>query len=126
MKRQHRMLLKSQFFGMIVVLLALVSIKGAVPVRSAPTAILTVNDTTDLNDETPGDGLCDTSSTTAGDQCSLRAAIQEVNAQGASASAYHIDFNIPGSGPFVISPATALPTITVPVNINGDSQPGAA
>jgi hypothetical protein len=126
MKRQHRMLLKYQFFGIIAALLALVLIKGAVPVRSAPTVILTVNDTSDLNDETPGDGLCDTSSTTAGNQCSLRAAIQEVNAQGASISPYHIDFNIPGSGPFVISPATALPTIAVPVSINGESQSGAA
>jgi hypothetical protein len=126
MKPQHSIFLKFQFFGIIVAVLLLVLIKGAASVHSASMVILTVNDTSDLNDETPGDGVCDTSSTTAGDQCSLRAAIEEVNAQGASISPYNIDFNISGTGPFVISPGTALPTIVVPVNINGESQPGAA
>jgi hypothetical protein len=126
MERQHSFLLRFQFFGVIVAVLVLVLIRGTVTVKSAPTAILTVNDTTDLSDETPGDGVCDTSSTTAGDQCSLRAAIEEVNAQGASISPYLIDFNIPGTGPFVITPATALPTIAVPVKLDGESQPGAA
>ena len=37
-----------------------------------------------------------------------------------------IDFDIPGSGPFVIQPATPLPAITHPVIINGYSQPGAS
>jgi hypothetical protein len=35
-----------------------------------------------------------------------------------------IDFNIAGTGPFVISPTSALPSITIPVVIDGDSEPG--
>ena len=34
-----------------------------------------------------------------------------------------IDFHIPGTGPFTISPTSALPTITHPVLIDGYSQP---
>ena len=37
-----------------------------------------------------------------------------------------IAFNIPGAGIHTISPATALPTITDPVFIDGYSQPGSA
>ena len=36
------------------------------------------------------------------------------------------DFNIPGTGPFVIQPTTPLPAITHSVIINGYSQPGAS
>ncbi len=36
-----------------------------------------------------------------------------------------IDFKIPGTGPFVISPASALPPVTHATIINGYSQPGA-
>ena len=37
-----------------------------------------------------------------------------------------IDFDIPGTGPFVIQPTTPLPAITHSVIINGYSQPGAS
>ena len=37
-----------------------------------------------------------------------------------------ITFNIPGAGPHTIQPASALPTITDPVIIDGTSQPGFA
>jgi parallel beta-helix repeat protein len=37
-----------------------------------------------------------------------------------------IDFDIPGTGPFTISPASPLPAITAPVYIDGTSQPGYA
>ena len=96
------------------------------PAFSAPLVTLTVNDTTDLSDVTPGDGICDTSSGTAGSQCSLRAAIQELNAQGVAANPHRIEFNIPGSAPFVIAPAAPLPLINVPVVIDGETQPGSS
>ncbi len=96
------------------------------PAFSAPTVILTVNDTTDLSDFSPGDGICDTTSTTPGSQCSLRAAIEELNAQGATGSPQRVEFNISGTGPFVIAPGTALPDIIVPVEIDGATQPGAS
>ena len=48
-------------------------------VRSSPNATFSVNDNGDAADLNPGDGICD-SSAVAGNQCTLRAAIQEVNA----------------------------------------------
>lgn len=48
-------------------------------VYAAPGAIFTVNQTADLPDANVNDGRCDTSLTSAGDQCSLRAAIQQAN-----------------------------------------------
>jgi len=55
---------------------------------------------------------------------SLRAAIDAANASGAAAT---ITFDIPGSGGHVIGITSAsLPKITVPITINGRSQPGFA
>ena len=54
---------------------------------------------------------------------SLRQAILNANA---SAGADIISFAIPGAGPFTITPASALPTITNPVVIDGTTQPGFA
>jgi len=85
---------------------------------------VTVNMTGDDSDLNPGDGLCD-GQFIAGIQCSLRAAIEELNAIGPGSSLHRIEFSIPGSGPFTISPASALPAIAVPVAIDGETQPGA-
>jgi hypothetical protein len=54
---------------------------------------------------------------------SLRWAISQVNARSGN-QVQTIDFNIPGTGPFTISPQSALPAITHPVLIDGYSQPG--
>ncbi len=43
-----------------------------------------------------------------------------------SSSPVTIDFDIPGTGPFVIQPATPLPAILHSVLIDGYSQPGAS
>ena len=51
----------------------------------------------------------------------LRAAISNANF---SAGADVIEFNLPGGGPFTISPLTALPTITETVAIDATTQPG--
>ena len=53
---------------------------------------------------------------------SLRQAILDANALVGSDS---IEFNIPGAGVRTISPATGLPLITSPVEIDGYTQPGA-
>ena len=58
---------------------------------------------------------------TATTNCTLRAAIEQTNAGTGAA----IKFNISGSGAQTISPASALPTISVPVFIDGYSQPAA-
>jgi hypothetical protein len=56
---------------------------------------------------------------------SLRWAIKQVNASKGN-TVDTIDFNISGSGPFTISPTSALPAITHPVLIDGYSQPGSS
>ena len=53
---------------------------------------------------------------------SLRWAITQVNADK-SKTVDTIDFNIPGAGPFTVSPTSALPAITHSVFINGYSEP---
>jgi len=54
---------------------------------------------------------------------SLRQAILDANTAAGPDS---IAFNITGSGVHTIAPATALPSITSPVTINGYTQPGAS
>ena len=56
---------------------------------------------------------------------SLRAAMFEAS-QSNTAPADTITFDIPGKGPFVISPASALPTLTHATVIDGYTQPGAS
>lgn len=79
----------------------------------------TVNNIGDASDANAGDGTC----ATAGAVCTLRAAIEEANA---NAGADKINFNIAGSGPHVIKPTTQLPAITDPLTINGFSQSGSS
>jgi CSLREA domain-containing protein len=70
-------------------------------------------DTANLGpDASPGDGSCLTSNAA----CSLRAAIEEANAL--PGGPYKIHF----ASPFVISPATALPTITTSVIIDATAN----
>ncbi len=78
-----------------------------------------VKDTGDASDDTPGDGIC----ATAGNVCTLRAAIEEANATANSGGPDEILFDISGSTPHVIQPASALPTITEPVYLQGDDEP---
>ena len=51
---------------------------------------------------------------------SLRQAIDNANVDAGTQT---ITFDIPGAGPHTIQPATALPTVTDPVIIDGTSQP---
>lgn len=63
--------------------------------------------------------------TTVGDSGpgSLRDAILEANQTPAHDV---IEFNLPGDGPFTISPLSPLPRITAPLTIDGATQPGFA
>ena len=89
------------------------------PAPASAAATLVVNRTGDASDLAPGDGRCDTS-TKAGRQCTLRAAIQEANAL---AGADTINFNITNAAK-VIAPNSPLPPITQRLTINGYSQAG--
>lgn len=99
--------------------------------QSAQAANFSVNSTADASDADTTDGLCDTNLTTAGDQCTFRAALEQANA---SSRADTIGFDIPDSDPrhdpttglFTISPTRELPLITDTVTIDGYTQPGAS
>lgn len=92
---------------------------ASVPAASDVTFV--VNRTSDLADLNAGDGLCDTAAQT-GNQCTLRAAIEEANA---TAGADTIAFNIGGAAVVkTLSPASPYPAITEAVTIDGYTQPG--
>jgi hypothetical protein len=57
--------------------------------------------------------------------CTLRAAIETVNADK-HATPTAVTFNVPGSKPAEITPASPLPAITSPIKLEGATQPGAA
>ena len=96
-----------------------------------------VNATGDASDRNPGDRACDTGNTitravgTTEPECTLRAAIEEVNALNES---FSIHFDIPVlfdlgcdalTSVCTIAPQTALPDLTAGMTIDGYTQPGA-
>lgn len=101
----------------LLILVALgAALAGADPAGAATT--FTVNVETDGEDNNLADSTCD-SDPAAGSQCSLRAAIQESND---TAGTDTIEFGIPGDQVHKIHPATALPTITQALTIDGYTQ----
>ena len=76
---------------------------------------ITVDSTGDSADDAPGDGLC-----SAGGVCTLRAAIEEANANLGEDT---ILFDIIGPIPHTITPTSSLPVVTGPVVIDGTSEP---
>lgn len=85
---------------------------------SASAFTFTVNSTADTSDANQGNAVCETS--TPG-ECTLRAAIEEANANLGTDT---VGFNIPGSGPYTISPSYELDFISDPITIDGTTQPG--
>ncbi len=103
----------------LAVALALTAAAGAPALRtSAGGGAFTVNSLGDEPDASAADGVCQT----GGGTCTLRAAIQQANA---SVGTQLIWFDISGA-PKIIKPATALPSITDSVTVDGTSQPGYA
>jgi CSLREA domain-containing protein len=95
------------------------------PLAHAAPAVLTVNSTGDGVDETPNDGVCETA--LGNGVCTLRAAIQTTTFSSVPGGFdnWRIEFNIAGTAPFVISPASELPGVTWPnVDVDATSQPG--
>ena len=76
----------------------------------------TVDSTGDGADANAGDGTCDDGS----GSCTLRAAIEEANATAGSDT---IAFDMTGSGPHTIQPASQLPAVTEAVTIDGTTEP---
>lgn len=83
----------------------------------------TVNDLGDGSDTNTANAACDADAGTGGNQCTLRAAIEQANATPDKDT---IVFNIAGVAPFVFTPATPLPVITRSIIIDGTSQTGYA
>ncbi|MDH4280294.1 MAG: right-handed parallel beta-helix repeat-containing protein, partial [Acidimicrobiia bacterium] len=89
---------------------------------------ISVNSTGDASDATPGDETCDTGSTNSeGDpECTLRAAMEELNAIGGG----DITFTIPASdaghsaGIWTMAPGSDLPAITGTVDLDATTQTG--
>lgn len=99
---------------------SLVDWLGTREALAAENRTFTVNSTTDDTDVATN-GVCETKN----EVCTLRAAIQEANAQIGPDT---ITFNIPGSGLQTIQLSSRLPTLSdsSPTTIDGYTQPGSA
>ena len=93
--------------------------------------MVVVNSTGDSGDASPGDNLCDTGGTNSeGDpECTLRAAIQEANADPAVDTIHFaISTSDPGylvvPGAWASSPGSPLPSVSATVTIDGTTQSG--
>ena len=91
-------------------------------------ARFTVNLNTDVSDDDTSDGLCDTDPNTTGDQCTLRAAIEQANAiPGEDAIEFTLPATTSGDPLLTItvdSTKGPLPIISDPAVIDGTTQPG--
>ncbi len=83
---------------------------------SCPASFI-VNDNGDTSDANPGDAVC----ADANGKCTLRAAIQEANADTGCGGAIEINFNI--STPNTINLGSVIPDINHSININGAGAP---
>ena len=110
--------------GSPVFLISALVVAGLLLIAAGPAyaATFTVNGTGDGADLNLADAACD-ASPSRGNQCTLRAAIQEANA---TSGADKISFNIPGTGVKTIKPGSELPAITEAVTIDGYTQPGSS
>lgn len=110
---------------LLVTILAAVLLAGILSFVAAGSALaldhtFVVDSTGDGVDSNTGDGVCDDG--TAGTAtCTLRAAIEEANA---NAAADTIVFNIPGVGGRTIALGSVLPLITRSLTIDGSNQLG--
>ncbi|MEX2238585.1 MAG: calcium-binding protein [Dehalococcoidia bacterium] len=101
---------------LIVVLAAASALLDPTP---AYAATFTVTLTTDQADPALN-GVCDVDTVTVGDQCTLRAAIQEANNTPAQDL---IHFNVGGGGAQTITVSSPLPTIVTDVDLLAGTQP---
>ena len=105
--------------GLLAATLA-AGLSAAGEARAATT--FTVNSTGDQSDANFSDGRCDVDLSTSGNQCTLRAAIEQANETSGADAIY---FDIPGgSGVKTIRPTSQLANITEAVTIDGYTQPG--
>ena len=115
---------KALVAGALMAAMMAAGMLASAPAHAATT--FTVNSTADAPDAFPASNTCDTDVFTGGDQCTLRAAIQQANA---TLGADTINFAIPVTGVQTIRVNSggfgALPAITEQVTIDGYTQTGA-
>jgi CSLREA domain-containing protein len=107
----------------VIVALAIVGLLA--PTAYAAPSIFIVNRTADTQDADLSNTVCDVNPAAPGNQCTLRAAIQEANANNNPTQRDLIDFNISDTvdpGIKTITPTSVLPEIVEPVIIDGYSQ----
>jgi CSLREA domain-containing protein len=116
------------FLGALVALAALMLAAGLLAPRAyADPGTFTVNRTADTPDANLSNAVCDVNLAASGNQCTLRAAIQEANDNDNPTETDLIKFSIPDSldtGVKTITPTSDLPSVDEPVIIDGYSQPG--
>src|SRR5512141_41536 len=102
--------------------LGLAALALVVPARPAPAATVTVTGT--------GDTVAVAGSVTLREAITSINAGANVNADVVAVGAYGVSdtiaFNIPGAGVHTIVQGSILPTLAVPIFINGYSQPGSS
>ncbi len=96
----------------LLVLLWVIILGAILSACGGGSTTLTVNSNNDADD-----GACDST------HCSLREAINKGNTLSGTIK---IAFNIGGGGPQTIHPTSALPAVTIPMIIDGTTQPGYA
>lgn len=129
-------LTKISVLALALLLAAFVAVLAAGPAHAAANTFV-VSSTGDAADENPGDGVCSTGGFVTVflmKECTLRAAIQEIDVSPTFDETDTINFSIFTSDPncdsttkvCTISPATDLPAITGRVLIDGYTQDGAS
>jgi hypothetical protein len=115
----------NHYFRALVLLAAALALAASLLVEAAKPAhadiahTFFVNSTGDQSDQAILDEQCDVDLATAGNQCTLRAAMENANFVSGLDT---ILFNIPGNGVQTIRPNKPLPLIVQGVVINGYSQ----
>jgi CSLREA domain-containing protein len=109
-----------------IALLAALVMVGLLAPQARAVSTFSVNLTADTEDANLSDAVCDVNPAASGNQCTLRAAIQEANDNINPTEQDLINFNIPDSvdpGVKTITPDSSLPDLLEPVIIDGYSQP---
>ena len=109
----------------VLVLASCLVVLAVAPALSHAQSTFIVTSTADAGDADPSDGVCDTDDSAGDGPCTLRAAIEQANATAnADASTPdRIEFDIPGSGPHVIEPASYRPQVDEAVVMDGTTEP---
>jgi len=123
---------KDMWLGTFAVWMVAIALLGALVMvgllapQARAVSTFTVNLTADTPDANLSNAVCDVNPTASGNQCTLRAALQEANDNIDPTETDLIKFNIPDSvdpGVKTISPGSQLPAVIEPVIIDGYSQP---